>query len=233
MPRKKMSQPNGTENLTLPILYRDKTDPNTFYEAAWGRVFNERRDTSRKPLAVVFASRPEHVTGAIELAKTQGCRVSVRSGGHSWAAWSVRDEAILIDLGQMNEVYYDEESQIVSCSPSTTGRVINKFLNAKGRVFPGGHCPDVGLGGFLLQGGMGWNCKVRSESLANSPRSRQVNIQVCFRTGVGRVSTSSALMLFPLMDKSFAAAKTRIRIFSGPQGALVPVCSSAALCTSG
>ena len=26
--------------------------------------------------------------------------------------------------------------------------------------FAGGHCPDVGLGGFLLQGGMGWNCKV-------------------------------------------------------------------------
>jgi FAD/FMN-containing dehydrogenase len=26
-------------------------------------------------------------------------------------------------------------------------------------MFAGGHCPDVGLGGFLLQGGMGWNCK--------------------------------------------------------------------------
>ena len=31
-------------------------------------------------------------------------------------------------------------------------------------MFPGGHCPDVGLGGFLLQGGMGWNCRVRKPS---------------------------------------------------------------------
>ena len=27
-----------------------------------------------------------------------------------------------------------------------------------GRFFPGGHCPTVGIGGFLLQGGQGWNC---------------------------------------------------------------------------
>jgi hypothetical protein len=26
-------------------------------------------------------------------------------------------------------------------------------------VRAGGHCPTVGIGGFLLQGGMGWNCR--------------------------------------------------------------------------
>ncbi|KAK4539200.1 hypothetical protein LTR36_001158 [Oleoguttula mirabilis] len=37
--------------------------------------------------------------------------------------------------------------------------MVNDVLNPRGYMFPGGHCPDVGLGGFLLQGGMGWNCK--------------------------------------------------------------------------
>jgi FAD/FMN-containing dehydrogenase len=145
----------------FPIVYRDSVDSDSFYNAAWGRVFNVRRDTSRRPWAVVSAIKPAHVKTAVDLAIQENRRVSVRSGGHSWAAWSVRDEAILIDFGAMKEIQYDEETKIASCSPSTTGKMLNGFLNEKERMFIGGHCPDVGLGGFLLQGGMGWNCKAR------------------------------------------------------------------------
>ncbi|KAI0594721.1 hypothetical protein F4775DRAFT_606014 [Biscogniauxia sp. FL1348] len=148
----------------LPIITRDDAG---FDEAVWGRVFNHRRDKTRVPRAVVRASTAAHVRGAVELARREGCRVSVRSGGHSWAAWSVRQDAVLIDLeglkgggdDGLGGVSYDDATKIVSCPPSTIGRDLNRFLNQKGRMFPGGHCPDVGLGGFLLQGGMGWNCK--------------------------------------------------------------------------
>ncbi|KAK9779963.1 putative FAD-binding PCMH-type domain-containing protein [Seiridium cardinale] len=154
-----MGDINGLSTDALPIVYRDAADPDTFQEAAWGRVFNQRRDYTRRPRAVVRASQPSHVKGAVDRAIEENARVSVRSGGHSWAGWSVRDEAILIDFGNMRELDYNEETKIVSCSPSYTGRILNKFLNERGRMFAGGHCPDVGLGGFLLQGGMGWNCK--------------------------------------------------------------------------
>lgn len=149
----------SAENMSLPILHRDTADCATFQEAVWGRVFNLRRDTSRKPRAVVTANSTAHVKAAVELAIREGCRVSVRSGGHSWAAWSVREDAVLIDLGQMKDLEYNDATKIVSCSPNYTGRALNDFLKTKGRMFAGGHCPDVGLGGFLLQGGMGWNCK--------------------------------------------------------------------------
>ncbi len=33
------------------------------------------------------------------------------------------------------------------------------FLESHGRTFTGGHCESVGLGGFLLQGGQGWNSR--------------------------------------------------------------------------
>ncbi|MFM2327226.1 MAG: hypothetical protein RIR31_1428, partial [Bacteroidota bacterium] len=33
------------------------------------------------------------------------------------------------------------------------------FLQKHGLLFPGGHCPTVGIGGFLLQGGQGWNAR--------------------------------------------------------------------------
>ncbi|KAI1116398.1 FAD-binding domain-containing protein [Nemania sp. NC0429] len=154
---------NHDEVTTAPtathILTRDATDLSVFSEAVWGRVFNRRRDRSRVPRAVVHASCVAHVREAVGLAGRQGCRVSVRSGGHSWAAWSVRQDAVLVDLGGLRHVTYDEGTRVVSCSPSVTGEQLNRFLEAEGRMFAGGHCPDVGLGGFLLQGGMGWNSK--------------------------------------------------------------------------
>lgn len=45
-----------------------------------------------------------------------------------------------------------------------TGKELNDALAVHGLFFPGGHCPDVGLGGFLLQGGMGWNCAVSNQA---------------------------------------------------------------------
>ena len=146
---------------SLPIVWRETADEATYEQARVGRVFNHRRP-KRYPVAVVEAETEDHILQAVRLAKRLDCRVSVRSGGHSWAAWSVRDNAVLIDLGKMKHISLDEKASIVTVSPSTTGTMLNEFLSEKGLMFCGGHCPDVGLGGFLLQGGMGWNCRVSS-----------------------------------------------------------------------
>ncbi|KAJ3528052.1 hypothetical protein NM208_g10393 [Fusarium decemcellulare] len=141
---------------SFPIIWQDSV---LWDQARVGRVFNHRRP-SRQPLAVVEATREDHIVEAVRLARTLGARVSVRSGGHSWAAWSVREGAILIDLGKYHDFVLDESTGVAQVSPSMTGRMVNKLLGQRGRMFPGGHCPEVALGGFLLQGGMGWNCKV-------------------------------------------------------------------------
>ena len=151
----------------LPIIWRHG-DAAAYEEARIGRVFNHRRP-KRFPVAVVEASTEQDVVDAVKLARQQDCRVSVRSGGHSWAAWSVRDNAILIDLGRLHCMDFDEDAKTIRASPSTTGRQLNEFLGRKGYFFAGGHCPDVGLGGFLLQGGMGWNCKVFAHPTCPNP----------------------------------------------------------------
>ncbi|KAF2220787.1 FAD binding domain protein [Elsinoe ampelina] len=144
--------------MSLPIIWRSEVEEAVYEEARVGRVFNHRRP-KRYPVAVVKAETPDHVVEAVRLAKSKGHRVSVRSGGHSWAAWSVRDNAVLIDLGNMKHISLDSEKGIATVSPSTTGSMLNDYLSQRGLMFAGGHCPDVGLGGFLLQGGMGWNCR--------------------------------------------------------------------------
>jgi len=84
----------------------------------------------------------------------------VRSGGHSWAQWSVRTDALVIDLGALHELAYDDATGIATASPSVKGGAeLAPYLEERGRFFPGGHCPTVGIGGFLLQGGQGWNAR--------------------------------------------------------------------------
>jgi FAD/FMN-containing dehydrogenase len=126
-----------------------------------GRIFNQRRP-DRYPAAVLQAATAEDVADGVRMARERGWSVSVRSGGHSWAAWSVRDDALLIDLEGLNSLAYDPATGIAVAGPAVRGgRELAPFLASHGRAFPGGHCPTVGIGGFLLQGGQGWNSRAK------------------------------------------------------------------------
>jgi len=128
-----------------------------FEEAAIGRVFNGRRP-DRRPAAVLIAETVQDVVDGVLLARDRGWSVAVRSGGHAWAAWSVRDGGLLIDLGELDEMTLDVETGIATAQPAVHGGdTLSPYLESRGRFFNGGHCPSVGIGGFLLQGGQGWN----------------------------------------------------------------------------
>ena len=73
-------------------------DPG-YEHARVGRIFNARRP-DRFPAAVLLAADDDDVIEGVRLAAERGWTVTVRSGGHSWAAWSLRDGALLIDLGR-------------------------------------------------------------------------------------------------------------------------------------
>ncbi len=130
-----------------------------YEEARVARFFNARRP-DRFPAGVLSAQSEDDVVAGVRLARERGLKVSVRAGGHSWAAWSLRDDALLIDLGAMREMTFDPVTGIATARPAVKGGAeLTPFLSRYGRVFTGGHCPGVGLGGFLLQGGQGWNSR--------------------------------------------------------------------------
>ncbi|MGO9906550.1 MAG: FAD-binding protein [Solirubrobacteraceae bacterium] len=91
-----------------------------YEEARVGRIFNARRP-ERFPAAVVLAEDERDVAAGVRLARERGLRVSVRAGGHSWAAWSLRDDALLIDLGAMREMTFDPATGIATASPGLKG----------------------------------------------------------------------------------------------------------------
>jgi FAD/FMN-containing dehydrogenase len=132
-----------------------------YEQARTARIFNARRP-DRFPAAVLLAASDADVVAGVRLAAERGWPVSVRSGGHSWAAWSLRDDALLIDLGGLRDLAYDPATGAVAARPAIKGGLeLAPFLAARGRAFPGGHCASVGLGGYLLQGGQGWNGRAR------------------------------------------------------------------------
>jgi FAD binding domain len=133
------------------------------YEAARvDAVFNGRKP-DRFPAAVLNACSEADVLAGVQLAIRNNWTVSVRAGGHSWAAWSIRDDALLIDLAGMRDIEMGqcfEDHAVVIVNPSVQGgQELTPFLDKHGYQFTGGHCTTVGLGGFVLQGGQGWNSR--------------------------------------------------------------------------
>jgi FAD/FMN-containing dehydrogenase len=130
-----------------------------FEAARTDRIFN-RNVAGRQPAAVLKVSCEQDVVDGVRLARERGWQVAVRSGGHSWPQWSVRQDALVLDMAGLKEMAYDESTGIAVASPAVQGGLeLDPFLAARGRFFAGGHCPSVGIGGFLLQGGQGWNAR--------------------------------------------------------------------------
>ncbi|CAG8085818.1 unnamed protein product [Penicillium salamii] len=143
----------------MQIVWKDSSDEVSYDHVRLSRVFNLHQP-GHFPRAVIDATSAEDIVAGVKLAIQQDCRVAVRSGGHSIFTWSLHDDSILIDLGNWKDIVVAADSNIARVTSSVTGQELNTRVQAHGLMFPAGHCPDVGLGGFLLQGGQGWNCRV-------------------------------------------------------------------------
>lgn len=129
-----------------------------YQSARLGAVWNARKP-HRFPDAILMAASDRDVSTGVRLANARGWKVSIRSGGHSWIGNGVRDGGLLIDLSALDEVSIDRVGQRATVRPAVQGTVFNALLAEEGLVFPTGHCPSVGVGGFLLGGGYGWNSR--------------------------------------------------------------------------
>lgn len=129
------------------------------YESArLAAVWNERKP-DRYPDAILIAANDADVCAAVRYAASHGMRISIRSGGHSWIGTGIRDGGLLVDLSALDELEIDTERRRAVVRPAVQGTVLNTELAKRGLVFPSGHCPSVGVGGFLLGGGYGWNSR--------------------------------------------------------------------------
>ncbi|WP_197067203.1 FAD-binding oxidoreductase [Ensifer sp. ZNC0028] len=115
------------------------------------------RPPERSPLLIVEARSDADVATTVDFAQRHILSVSARGTGHSYSAIFLCDGGVLLDLSRLNDVAVDRVSRRVSVGPAATSGQICAALEREGMAFPVGHDASVGIGGFLLGGGLGVN----------------------------------------------------------------------------
>jgi FAD/FMN-containing dehydrogenase len=138
------------------------------YDAARTRViWNKRLDTARAPDAIVRCTSADDVAAAIRFAVAHGLKVSPRGSGHHYEAAALREGGLLLDLGGLDFIEIDAAARIARVGAGVRGGALSERLAAQGLAFPVGHCVDVGLSGYILAGGFGWNAGQWGAACAN------------------------------------------------------------------
>ncbi|MEM1357575.1 MAG: FAD-binding protein, partial [Bacteroidota bacterium] len=127
-----------------------------FEEKVMATLFN-KYPVKRRPHAIYEPKTVEDIINVVRYAKRVGRRLCITSGGHSFSANFLRDESLLIDLKHFNQFDVNVEAKTATAGPGVGGSDLMKALYKDNLFFPAGHCVGVCLGGYLLQGGYGWN----------------------------------------------------------------------------
>jgi len=111
----------------------------------------------RYPDAIVRAADDAEVLRTVAHARDTGLKLSVRSSGHNPARSVLRDGGLLLDLGAFSDIRIDPGRRTAWVGAGVRSASLATAAARHGLAFPGAHTPMVGLGGYLLGGGLGWN----------------------------------------------------------------------------
>lgn len=104
-----------------------------------------------------FAPRAaEDVAFALNTIKATGSRFAITSGHHSIVRGASNAEnGVTIDLNaHMRRIEFDEANSVVHVQPGAKWGDVFQYLESRGWMVAGGRLSDVGVGGFLLGGGI-------------------------------------------------------------------------------
>jgi FAD/FMN-containing dehydrogenase len=107
----------------------------------------------RRPAAVALCADESDVARCLEFAARERIPVAARSGGHSYAGYSVPEDGLVIDLAALNAIRVADDGR---ARVGAGTRMIDLYdeLAGAGRLLPAGSCATVGIGGLTLGGGI-------------------------------------------------------------------------------
>jgi FAD/FMN-containing dehydrogenase len=154
----------------VPIARSDRSDisPASLRGELRGRIigpddhgYNEARtvfygDFDRRPAVIIRAADAGDVARVVSLARESGVELAVRSGGHSVAGYSVVDDGIVLDLGDMKGIEIDVPNRTAWAETGLTAAEYTTAGAAHGLATGFGDTGSVGIGGITLGGGIGY-----------------------------------------------------------------------------
>lgn len=117
------------------------------------RVFNSR--FSKFPKLIVYCFVKEDASNAVNWARKHGISFSVRCGGHSYEAYSVKDQGLVIDISEILHLRVDKNTGLAQVGAGFRLMALYEALWKHKVTIPAGTCPSVGVSGLTLGGGYG------------------------------------------------------------------------------
>jgi len=109
-----------------------------------------------KPGCIVTPKNTREVAKVMKVLTARKTKFAVRSGGHTSIPGfaSVGSDGVLVALQNLNKLAVSKDKKIATVGPGNRWGTVYQFLTPHGVSVAGGRLPDVGVGGFLLGGGL-------------------------------------------------------------------------------
>lgn len=146
---------SNENELSISGLTHLKQSPD-FEKTMFGFLYNQQR-FGRVPDMITEPTTVEDIINIVRYAQKVGKRVTVLSGGRSFSANAMRNDCIVISMQNFKSYTLNAENMTATAEPGLGGSDLMKVLYKNDLFFPAGHCKGVCIGGYLLQGGYGWN----------------------------------------------------------------------------
>jgi FAD/FMN-containing dehydrogenase len=111
------------------------------------------------PDAIALCRDAADVAIAIKWSRENKVPIVIQSGGHSYAGFSMRRGALMINTLLMRDATFDNDSATIGAGVRNSQ--LYSLMESRRVSMTHGRCPTVGAAGFLLGGGIGFNARSR------------------------------------------------------------------------
>ncbi|KAJ9313558.1 CAZyme family AA7 [Paecilomyces variotii] len=134
------------ENVDYAASIQYETEINHYWSAACSDL---------RPSCMLFPSSAEQVADIVRALQDTDDFFAVKSGGHMPNnGFASIQNGVLISTKNLNQVVYDPDTQTAVIGPGLAWEDAQKGLDGTGRTLVGGRIGGVGVGGYLLGGGL-------------------------------------------------------------------------------
>lgn len=116
--------------------------------------------TTVLPSGIAQCANEQDVQACVNWARKHSIEIVARSGGHSYAAYSMTT-GLLIDLSKMNAVTYERLTGLATVGGGARNKDVYAALTTPSLAITHGRCREVGVAGLVLGGGIGFNMRAQ------------------------------------------------------------------------
>ncbi len=111
-----------------------------------------------RPAAIALCANARDVQTCVVWAQENGVPLVAQSGGHSYGGYSTT-EGLMISVRPINAVHFDRQREIATIGSGMQLGNLYDTLFGQGYFVPAGRCTSVGIAGFVLGGGFGFETR--------------------------------------------------------------------------